>query len=60
LRDYFAALLAFVEAQLKAGCSRDEIPAMRGPLKGFETYGRFGEPGASDPLTCAYEEVTAS
>jgi cyclase len=60
LRDYFAALLAFVEAQVKAGRSRDDVLALRDPLKGFESYGRFGQPGPRDPLTCAYEEVTAS
>ena len=31
-RDYLGALLAFVEAQVKAGKSRDEILAMRDPL----------------------------
>ena len=58
-RDYLGAVIAFVEAQVKAGKSRDEILAMRDPLKGFETFGRFGQPGPRDPLTCAYEEVTA-
>ena len=58
-RDYFGALLAFVEAQVKAGKSRDEVLAMRDPLKGFDTFGRFGQPGPRDALTCAYEEVTA-
>ena len=58
-RDYFGALLAFVESQVKAGRSRDEILAMRDPLKGFETFGRFGQAGPRDPLTCAYEEITA-
>jgi glyoxylase-like metal-dependent hydrolase (beta-lactamase superfamily II) len=58
-RDYLGALIAFVEAQVKAGKSRDEILAMRDPLKGFETFGRFGQAGPRDPLTCAYEEVTA-
>ena len=58
-RDYFGALLAFVEAQVKAGKSREEVLAMRDPLKGFETYSRFGPPGPRDALTCAYEEVTA-
>ena len=57
-RDYIGALLAFVEAQVKVGKSRDEILAMRDPLKGFESFGRFGQPSARDPLTCAYEEVT--
>jgi len=57
-RNYIGALLAFVEAQVKAGKSRDEILAMRDPLKGFESFGRFGQANARDPLTCAYEEVT--
>jgi cyclase len=57
-RNYFGALLAFVETQVKAGKSRDEILAMRDPLAGFETFGRFGPPGPRDALTCAYEEVT--
>jgi glyoxylase-like metal-dependent hydrolase (beta-lactamase superfamily II) len=57
-REYLGALLAFVEAQVKAGKSRDEVLAMRDPLKGFETFGRFGQANARDPLTCAYEEVT--
>ena len=59
-RDYFAALLAFVESHVRAGRSRDEILALRDPLPGFESYGRFGQPGPRDALTCAYEEVTAS
>lgn len=56
--DYLGSLLMFVEAQVKAGKSRDEVLAMRDPLAGFETYGRFGQSNARDPLTCAYEEVT--
>jgi hypothetical protein len=50
--------MAFVDAQVKAGKSREEILAMRDPLKGFESFGRFGNPGARDALTCAYEETT--
>src|SRR5690606_11341933 len=57
-RDYFGALLAFVESQVSSGHSREEVLAMREPLKGFESYGPFGRPGARDALTCAYEEVT--
>ena len=60
IRDYFGALLGFVESQAKAGRSRDEILAMREPLEGFESFGRFGQPGPRDALTCAYEEVTES
>jgi glyoxylase-like metal-dependent hydrolase (beta-lactamase superfamily II) len=58
-RDYLEAVLTFVGAQIKAGKSRDEILAMRDPLKGFETFGRFPAAGPRDPLTVAYEELTA-
>ena len=58
-RDYLGGVLAFAEAQVKAGKSREEVLAMRDPLKGFEAFGRFGNPGPRDALTCAYEEVTA-
>lgn len=58
-RNYLGAVLAFADAQVKAGKSREEILAMRDPLKGFEAYGRFGNPGPRDALTCAYEEITA-
>lgn len=58
-KDYLGAVLAFVEAQHKAGKTRDEVLAMRDPLSGFETFGRFGNPGPRDALTCAYEEVTS-
>jgi glyoxylase-like metal-dependent hydrolase (beta-lactamase superfamily II) len=59
LRDYLTAVLAFVGGQIKAGRSRDEILAMRDPLAGFETFGRFGNANARDPITVAYEELTA-
>ncbi|MGQ0713793.1 MAG: MBL fold metallo-hydrolase [Gemmatimonadaceae bacterium] len=57
-RDYLGAVLAFVERQIGAGRSREEIMAMREPLAGFEAWGPFGQPGARDALTVAYEEVT--
>jgi cyclase len=57
-RDYLGAVLAFVERHVGAGRSREEILAMRAPLAGFEAWGPFGQPGARDPLTVAYEEVT--
>ena len=57
-RDYLGAVLAFAEKQHKAGKTRDEVLAMRDPLPGFESFGRFGNPGTRDPLTVAYEEVT--
>src|SRR5687767_3398366 len=58
--NYLGALLSFVEAHVKAGRTREEILAMRDPLPGFESFGRFGQPSPRDPLTCAYEEVTTS
>jgi glyoxylase-like metal-dependent hydrolase (beta-lactamase superfamily II) len=57
-RDYLGAVLAFVESQVKAGKSRDEILAMRNPLKGFESYGAFPAQNAREPITAAYEELT--
>ena len=59
-KDYFGALMAFVETQVKAGRSREEVLAMREPLKGFESFGPFGQASPRDPLTCAYEEVTTT
>ena len=56
-RDYLGAVLGLVETQVQAGKSREEILAMREPLPGFEAFGRFGNPGPRDALTCAYEEV---
>ena len=59
LHDYFGALWSFVEGQIKAGKTREEILAMRDPLKGFESFGRFPMANARDPLTVVYEELTA-
>jgi cyclase len=58
-RDYLGAVLDFADAQVRAGRSREEILAMRDPLRGFEHFGPFGQPSPRDALTCAYEEVTA-
>jgi cyclase len=58
-QDYIGTLLGFVETQVKAGRTKDEILAMRGPLKGFEDFGAFGQAGPRETLTCAVEEVTA-
>ena len=57
-KDYLGAVLAFVDSNVKAGKSKDEILAMRDPLKGFEAYGQFGQSGAREIRTCAYEEIT--
>ena len=59
-RDYISAVLAFVEAQHKAGKSKEEVLAMRDPLPGFEAWGRFGQANPRDILTIAHAEVTAS
>ena len=58
-RDYLDALLAFVQGQLKSGKTKDEVLAMRDPLKGFETFGRFGAAGPREALTVAVEESIA-
>ncbi len=57
-RDYLGAVLEFVDGHVKAGRSRDEILAMREPLKGFEGFGAFGNPNPRASLTVAYEEIT--
>ena len=59
LRDFFTALMGFVGAQIKAGKSRDDIMAMRDPMPGFEAFGPFGNPGAREPRSVAYEELTS-
>ena len=56
-RDYLQGVLAFVERHVAAGRTREEILAMRAPLPGFEAWGPFGQPGARDPISVAYEEV---
>jgi cyclase len=57
-RDYLGAVLAFADQHVRAGKSRDEVLAMREPLKGFEAWGPFGQSSPRDALTVAYEEVT--
>jgi glyoxylase-like metal-dependent hydrolase (beta-lactamase superfamily II) len=57
LRDYFTALLAFVGAEIKAGKTKDQILAIRDPLKGFDDFGPFQNQDARGPLTVAYEEI---
>jgi cyclase len=58
-RDYLGAVLDSVERQVRAGRSREEVLAARQVLQGFEEWGAFGQAGARDPITVAYEEVTA-
>jgi hypothetical protein len=58
-RDYLTELLAFVDAQIKTGKSRDEILAIQGPLPKFENYGPLPKPAPRGALYSAYEELTA-
>lgn len=58
IRDYLGGVLDFVEGHVAAGRSREEVLAMRAPLAGFEAWGPFGQAGARDPVSVAWEEVT--
>jgi cyclase len=53
--NYLSALLDFVNTQIKAGKTRDEVIAMKDVLKGFDDHG----PLTARPLTAAYDELTA-
>ena len=53
-RDYLTALLAYVQTEIKAGKSREEVAAVRTPLKGFETHGNLN----ATILGAAYDELT--
>jgi len=54
-RDYLTSLLAYVQSEIKAGKSRDEVTAVRTPLKGFETHGNLN----ATILGAAYDELTS-
>ena len=54
-RDYLAALLEFVSAQMKAFKTKDDIVAITEPLKGFPDHG----PLVKSVLTAAYEELAS-
>ena len=54
-RDYLTALLAYVQAEIKSGKTRDEVIAIRTPLKGFETHGNL----TATILGNAYDDVSA-
>ncbi|MBP6716824.1 MAG: MBL fold metallo-hydrolase [Acidobacteria bacterium] len=51
---YLTALLDFVNTQIKAGKTREDIIAMKDVLKGFDDHG----PLTARPLTAAYDELT--
>ena len=55
-RDYLTALLTYVQAEIKSGKTRDEVVAIRTPLKGFETHGNLN----ATILGNAYDDVTAT
>jgi glyoxylase-like metal-dependent hydrolase (beta-lactamase superfamily II) len=57
-RDYLSAVMGWVEAQVKAGRSQEEIFAMRDPIKGFEMFGPLPNPNPGSVIHSAYDEVT--
>jgi glyoxylase-like metal-dependent hydrolase (beta-lactamase superfamily II) len=59
-RDYMGAVWSWVESQVRAGRSREEVLATRDPLPGYEHFGPFGQPGPREIRTCAWEEITTS
>jgi len=55
MRDYLTALLAFVEAERKAGKTREEIVAIRTPLPKFDQHGPLG----AGVLGAAFDELAS-
>ncbi len=55
-RDYLTALLAYVQAEIKAGRTREEITAVRTPLSKFETHGNL----TAGILGNAYDDLMAT
>ena len=53
-RDYLTALLAFVQAEIKAGKTREAILETKTPLQGFEAHG----PLTATILGNAYDDLT--
>jgi hypothetical protein len=53
MRDFLTGLLAFVQAERKAGKSREQILAIRTPVPQFEKHGPLSEA----VLTTAYDEL---
>jgi len=53
-RDYLTALLAYVQSEIKAGKSREEVTAVRTPLKDFDSHGNLN----ATILGAAYDELT--
>jgi glyoxylase-like metal-dependent hydrolase (beta-lactamase superfamily II) len=55
-RDYLTALLGFVQGEIKAGKTRDDIIAIATPLPKFETHGNLNR----TILGAAYDELTTT
>jgi hypothetical protein len=55
-RDYLTALLAYVQGEIKAGKTRDDIAAVRTPLPKFETHGNL----TAAILGAAYDDLMAT
>jgi cyclase len=56
-RDYLDAVLARVSAEIQAGGSREAFLVPGPPLEGFEDFGPFGQTGAREVRTCAWDEL---
>jgi cyclase len=56
-RDYLGAVLERVGAELRAGGDRETFLVPGPPLEGFEDFGPFGQAGAREVRTCAWDEL---
>jgi len=56
MRDFLNALLAFVQAEIKSGKTKEQILAIKTPLPGFDSHG----PLAQAVLTAAHEELSGT
>ena len=55
-RDYLTALLGFVQGEIKAGKTREQVIAITTPLPGFESHGALN----ATILGNAFDDVTAT
>ena|SRR6185503_12070050 len=55
-RDYLTALLAYVQGEIKAGKTREDVVAVRTPLPKFETHGNLN----ATILGAAFDELTTA
>ena len=56
MRDFLTALLTFVQAEIKAGKTKEQITANKAPIPGFDSH------GAASPqvLTAAFDELSGA